>query len=330
MIRIATLTLCLMATGWYIYDEFFVGDSVLKIAHFKKKLIPIYSLHNAMVHRVNVDNHQQLDSNTLLFELDSSNIIEEMKNLTEQNKSLHNHIDKKMVILKLEKANLKSYAFEAQLIIREIAKYYEQSQNYKKLYKNQYIGDQEILELESNIRKQEMEQQKNIRAKQVSTQIIAQLKMELNDFEQTIERNTRRLEYLPIELNKYKIKMPESIQVKEVFVQPGQTVREGDLLALLFSQKNYWVEANIKESNLKNIKINSQVKVQMDSLENRMYSGKIRSIAPATESEVARSGLGHLPNYRKYQQRLIIIIELNDPEHSLAEYSSGLSATVYL
>ncbi len=330
MIKKITFFFCILLTSWFVYDEFFSGSSVLKIAHFKKKLIPIYSLDNALVLNVNIDTHDSVPENTLLLKLDSSKVSEEISSLISETLSLEKSIQFKQHILEVEKGKIRTYENETNLISLEMTDLTKKLDNLQNLYSNNFVDEQAVLAIESKIRDQKIDLQQSIRGKQESLQRIADLNEGLENAGRSILKNSERVKYLKNEMRKYDIRMPQAVEVKEVFVQPGQMIREGDLLAVLLSQENYWIEANIKESNLSNIKLGASVQVEIDSYKKLTYKGIVRSIAPATEAEVSRTGLGHLPNYRKYQQRLIVKIELDDPDGSLSHFSSGLSATVYL
>lgn len=99
--------------------------------------------------------------------------------------------------------------------------------------------------------------------------------------------------------------------VSRTFIDKGEFVRPGQRLMLIHNPENIWVEANIKETELRHLKPGMAVKLHVDAYPDREFTGKVERIGQAATSEFAL-----LPNpnpsgnFTKVTQRLPIRISV--------------------
>ena len=90
-----------------------------------------------------------------------------------------------------------------------------------------------------------------------------------------------------------------------------------------------WIVANIKETDMNNIRSGQQADITVDALGGAHFSGSMSEIAPATASEFsiikADSGTG---NFVKIAQRIAVKITLDDGQENLPRLAPGMSAEV--
>lgn len=111
------------------------------------------------------------------------------------------------------------------------------------------------------------------------------------------------------------IKSPIDGVVSEIFVDPGEFVSPGQRLMLVHNPDIIWVEANIKETDIRHLAPGMDVDIRIDAYPDRTFSGTIARIGDAATSEFAL-----LPNpnpsgnFTKVTQRLPvrIVIEQTD------------------
>jgi membrane fusion protein (multidrug efflux system) len=65
-------------------------------------------------------------------------------------------------------------------------------------------------------------------------------------------------------------------------VEEGQYISVGQNLCAVVENENMWVTANVKETQLKNLKVGQQVKIKVDAYPNLGLTGKIESFSGAT------------------------------------------------
>ncbi len=114
----------------------------------------------------------------------------------------------------------------------------------------------------------------------------------------------------------------------EVAVKKGQLVSAGTQLMSVVPTAR-WIVANIKETDMKNIRSGQQADITVDALGGAHFSGSISEIAPATASEFsiikADSGTG---NFVKIAQRIVVKIELHPGQTDLHKLAPGMSVEV--
>lgn len=95
----------------------------------------------------------------------------------------------------------------------------------------------------------------------------------------------------------------------------GSTVSAFEPLFVLISKQKYWVDANFKETELKNIKVNQRVKVAVDMYPAHQFVGKVESISGGSGSAFAllpaQNATG---NWIKITQRVPIKVQIINPD----------------
>ena len=121
---------------------------------------------------------------------------------------------------------------------------------------------------------------------------------------------------------------PASGKLGEVSVKQGQLVSAGTQLMSVVPPER-WIIANIKETDMANVKIGQSASVSIDALGGKAFSGKVAEISPATASEFslikADSGTG---NFVKIAQRIAVKIVFDAGQQDLERLAPGMSAEV--
>jgi membrane fusion protein, multidrug efflux system len=111
-------------------------------------------------------------------------------------------------------------------------------------------------------------------------------------------------------------------------VEVGQTVAPGQPLMALVDLDHLWVTANFKETQLSSVQPGRAVRVSVDALGGREFTGKVDSVAAATGARFSLLPPDNATgNYVKVVQRVPVKIVFDpgqDPEHRLRP---GMSVT---
>ena len=111
------------------------------------------------------------------------------------------------------------------------------------------------------------------------------------------------------------IRAPVDSVIDRTFVEVGEFVSPGQRLVLVHDPKEVWVEANIKETEIRRLKLGQAVDIHVDAYPDREFTGKVLSIGNAATSEFAL-----LPspnpsgNFTKTTQRLRTMIAVEQQE----------------
>ncbi|MEE9317635.1 MAG: HlyD family secretion protein [Rhodospirillales bacterium] len=124
------------------------------------------------------------------------------------------------------------------------------------------------------------------------------------------------------------IRSPVTGVVDKTFVQVGEYVTPGQRMALVHDPRKIWIEANIKETEIRKLKIGQNVDVSVDAYPDMEFRGRVLSVGNATTSEFAL-----LPspnpsgNFTKITQRLPVRIAIEQQKGLLRP---GMMVEVYV
>lgn len=120
-----------------------------------------------------------------------------------------------------------------------------------------------------------------------------------------------KVEHQNLDLGDRTIRSPVDGVVDKTFAQVGEYVTPGQRLALVHDPETIWIEANIKETEIRKLKISQEVDVSIDAYPDNEFRGRVLSIGNVTTSEFAL-----LPspnpsgNFTKITQRLPVRIAI--------------------
>ena len=101
-------------------------------------------------------------------------------------------------------------------------------------------------------------------------------------------------------------------QVSKIDIQPGQLVQPGQSLFYIINNKEAWVIANFKETQLNKMVIGQKVTVHVDAYPDYDFEGTVTSFSPATGSRFSILPPDNATgNFVKTIQRLPVKISLN-------------------
>jgi membrane fusion protein (multidrug efflux system) len=107
------------------------------------------------------------------------------------------------------------------------------------------------------------------------------------------------------------IRSPISGVVDKKFVNVSEYVSAGQRLLMIHDPNKIWVSANVRETDIKHLKLGSTASVTVDAYPDKIYRGKITRIGNAATSEFALLPTPNPSgNFTKIAQRLAIRIEL--------------------
>ncbi len=136
-----------------------------------------------------------------------------------------------------------------------------------------------------------------------------------------------KLDHAELNLSYTKVTAPMAgIVTKVERLQVGDYVTKGAPLFALVANKNLWVEANFKETDLTHMRPGQRVSIQVDAYSSKEIAGKVASISPGTGSTFSllppENATG---NWVKIVQRLPVRIVF---DHDLdVPLQAGLSVT---
>jgi membrane fusion protein (multidrug efflux system) len=146
----------------------------------------------------------------------------------------------------------------------------------------------------------------------------------------TVKQAQAKLEQARLNLSYCKIVAPVAGIVSKKNVDVGVNVSIGQDLLTVVPVTNLWVTANFKETQLEKMKPGQEVKLEVDALGGRKFSGKVTQIGGATGSRLSlfppENATG---NYVKVVQRIPVRIDFTNLDKENGDYAlrPGFSVT---
>jgi membrane fusion protein (multidrug efflux system) len=121
-----------------------------------------------------------------------------------------------------------------------------------------------------------------------------------------------------VNLGYTKISAPADGTLGERQVRPGQLVSPGTQV-MTFVSNTKWVQANYRETQLTNVKVGDPAEIRVDEYPEKVISGKVIEIAPASGSQFALLPPDNATgNYTKVVQRIPVKIAFDDSTIAVA------------
>lgn len=122
-----------------------------------------------------------------------------------------------------------------------------------------------------------------------------------------------------VDLEDRAIRAPTDVVIDRKFVETGEYVSEGQRIALVHDPSRLWVEANIKETSIRQLKPGQPVAISVDAYPNRTFSGRVERIGNSTTANFALLPTPNPSgNFTKITQRIPVRISIDQSEVQLS------------
>ena len=102
--------------------------------------------------------------------------------------------------------------------------------------------------------------------------------------EAAILRKEADLDLARLNLSYTVITAPYDGHVGRRTLEPGQYVQAGQTISYLVRDKDKWITANYKETQIPHIYIGQKVRIKVDALPGKIFNGEVTAISDATGS----------------------------------------------
>lgn len=145
----------------------------------------------------------------------------------------------------------------------------------------------------------------------------------------------KQLEVIEAKLLHYELKAPQDGIIAKRWVWFGDVIQPGQSLYTIYNLEDVWVLANVKERQIRNIKIGSKVRIHIDAYPGYTFEGEVFAIKGAAASKFTLVPQNNATgNYTKVEQRVPMKISIkkpkNFPEDKPLYLFPGISAEVHI
>ena len=137
------------------------------------------------------------------------------------------------------------------------------------------------------------------------------------------------LEQKRVEIQEHTLVAPIDGVIDRLFIEQGEYVREGQRLLMMHNPKDVWVEANIKETEIRNLKLGQVAIISVDAFPDHAFEGSVARVGTATTAKFALLPTPNPSgNFTKITQRVPVRINLNKTEAGEFLLSPGMMVEV--
>lgn len=147
---------------------------------------------------------------------------------------------------------------------------------------------------------------------------ISVLQHQLSELEPEVQQLTVQRQRIQLDLADRSIVMPFDGVIDQVAISEGEYVTPGQRMLLVHDPETIWVDANVKETDIRFFNVGRAVQVTIDALEGQVFEGVVSQLGQTTTSEFAL-----LPNpnpsgnFTKITQRVPVRIAVKQQNDQL-------------
>lgn len=214
---------------------------------------------------------------------------------------------------------------EARIIMENAASDYER---YKHLLENDAVTRQQFDGIKTDYEAKKARYNTLSRQKAATTSVVSETRQRISQSEAGIELTKALVETAELNLSYTVITAPCDGVTSRKDIQVGQLVQPGQTLLDVVDSSDIWVNANYKETQLKNIKPGSEVEILVDAIPDVVFRGTVTAISSATGSSLSLIPQDNSAgNFVKVRQRIPVRIEFdssNSPEY-MSQLRAGMN-----
>lgn len=137
------------------------------------------------------------------------------------------------------------------------------------------------------------------------------------------------LEQKRVEIKEHTLVAPSDGVIDRLFIEAGEYVREGQRLLMMHNPVDVWVEANIKETEIRSLKLGQPVNVSVDAFPDHPLKGSVARVGTATTAKFALLPTPNPSgNFTKITQRVPVKIDLDLSDTPDVKLSPGMMVEI--
>lgn len=333
-INIAAFVLIAAALVWVLRQYFHVGDSsYTNAAQVEAFINPINTRVPGYIKEIRFIEHQQVKQGDTLLVIDDREL---QTALAQAEAAYANALAARTTTASAVRTVRNNIGVSEANIAGAKARLWNAEQNYKRY--ESLLQDDAVTRQQFEQMKTEYEAQKATYDALVNQRNTTSLSAEetatrlaVNDAE--IKRTKAALDMAQLNIGYTVITAPHNGFVGRRSINEGQLLQAGQQIATIVTSEQKWVTANYRERQMDKIRIGRKLRIKVDALGDKEYTGEVTAISAATGSRYASVPVDNSTgNFVKVQQRIPVRIEFtrdNTPE-DLALLRAGMNVVITL
>ena len=298
-------------------------------AQIEMRLVPILSRVSGYVRHLNVEDYAQVTKGQLLMVIDSTDLQLQLDEMLADNEQGLTDVDNAKASLNNAQAVLSSTRGSLALSKLKYEKAKTDFDRDKSLVESNAITKRQFDDSKSGLdiaSKQVENAQSDVK---VAETRLAILQSQVRKAEAMMDVRKARIEQQRLKISYCKVKATSNGKLGKRNVDEGQFVQAGTPLFTIVNDESFWVVANFKENQLKNIPTGKEVEINVDGYPDLVLKGKVSSVSDATGARFSLLPPDNATgNFVKVTQRIPIKIEIYEPEKYKDILRAGMSVVV--
>ena len=200
----------------------------------------------------------------------------------------------------------------AEIEIR-LAKLEKDRQRYENLVKRNAATPIQLEQIETEYAATRKKLEATKRQQRAAMSGVKEVSNRRESTEAAIQRATAALEMARLNLSYTVVVAPCDGKLGRRTLEEGQYITAGQTVTYILPDTQKWVIANYKETQVENLKVGQEVRISVDAISDREFTGKITAISGATGSKYSLVPTDNSAgNFVKIQQRIPVRIEFTD------------------
>ena len=311
--------------GWSYY-KFIKSHIETDDAQIDGNIVPVLSRVGSFVAGVKVADNELVQRGQLLVQLDSLDLIsrlDQAKAAYESSKTGISVAQSAVEDAKLAEQLSTTSVEEPKSNLWKAQKEYDR---YNDLFAQKLATPQQIDNVKADVEKAQAQynvaMQRNKSAQGQYRTALSQLRVA----EANVAIKAKDLDYAKLQLSYTKVYAPVAGYVSKKTIQPGQLIQAGQPLMALVQDKEIWVTANFKETQLEGMNVGNAVSIEVDAFPDKEFSGKVESLGGATGAKFSLLRPDNASgNFVKVVQRLSVRISVDPTPEAMSLLKPGLS-----
>ena len=217
----------------------------------------------------------------------------------------------------------------AEIEIR-LAKLEKDRQRYENLVKRNAATPIQLEQIETEYEATRKKLEATRRQQRAAMSGVKEVSNRKESTEAAIQRAKAALEMARLNLSYTVVLAPCDGKLGRRALEEGQYITAGQSVTYILPDSQKWIVANYKETQVENLKLGQEVRIAVDALSGREFTGKITAISGATGSKYSLVPTDNSAgNFVKIQQRIPVRIDFTDlSEEDNARLAAGMMVVV--
>nr|WP_199604182.1 MULTISPECIES: HlyD family secretion protein [unclassified Bacteroides] len=310
--------ICIILAGsglWFTANYFrrYINYEVTNDAFVDQYIAPLNIRVSGYIKEVRFKEHQYVHPGDTLLILDNREYLIKVK---EAEAALLDAQGSQNVIHSGIKTSQTNVAVQEANIAEAKAKLWQLEQDYyrfERLLKEESVPAQQYEQAKATYEAAKARYQALVEQKNAAMSQYTEASQKTTGAEANILRKEADLDLANLNLSYTVLTAPYEGYMGRRTLEPGQFVQAGQTISYLVRNKDKWITANYKETQIAHIFIGQEVFIKVDALPNKTFKGKVTAISEATGSKYSLVPTDNSAgNFVKVQQRIPVRIDLEE------------------